>query len=219
MRTRIKICGITREQDLAAAIEAGADAIGLVFYPKSPRFLSLERAVDLRRRVPAFVDVVTLFVNEDPSRVEAILEAVRPDVVQFHGDETVEQCERYGKRYLRAFRVGAPNMDTPDTLLAACREFESAAGWLFDSYHPSYGGSGKRFDPNLLAAVTAAKDARPMIISGGIKADNVQGIIERLHPYAVDVSSGVESSPGIKSDEKIVEFISAVNHSDSRSRV
>jgi phosphoribosylanthranilate isomerase len=219
MRTRIKICGITREQDLAAAIEAGADAIGLVFYPKSPRFLSLERAVDLRRRVPAFVDVVTLFVNEDPSRVDEIVKAVGPDLVQFHGDETVDQCERYGRRYLRAFRVGAPGMDTPESLLSTCREFGSASGWLFDSYHPGYGGSGKRFDRNLLIDVMAARDARPIIISGGIKPDNVREIVEHVHPYAVDVSSGVELEPGIKSQEKIVEFIRAVAHSDSQPRV
>jgi phosphoribosylanthranilate isomerase len=219
MRTRIKICGITREQDLAAAIEAGADAIGLVFYPKSPRFLSLERAVELRRRVPAFVDVVTLFVNEDPSRVDEVLAAVLPDLVQFHGDETVKQCERYGKRYLKAFRVGAPGMDTPKGLLTACREFESASGWLFDSYHPGYGGSGKRFDRDLLAAVIAAKDTRPVIISGGINAGNVHEIIAHVQPYAVDVSSGVELEPGIKSPEKIIEFVRAVGYGHLSARV
>jgi phosphoribosylanthranilate isomerase len=216
MRTRVKICGITREQDLAAAVEAGADAIGFVFYPKSPRFLSLERATELRRLVPAFVDVVTLFVNENPARVDEVLTAIQPDLLQFHGDETVEQCEMHGKRYLRAFRVGAPGLDTPESLLSVCRGFESASGWLFDSYHPGYGGSGKRFDRDLLAAVMAAKNARPIIISGGIKADNVQGFIAHAHPYAVDVSSGVELEPGIKSAQKIIEFVQAVGLSDNQ---
>jgi phosphoribosylanthranilate isomerase len=214
MRTRIKICGITRPEDLATAVAAGADAIGMVFYPGSPRYIDLARAAALRRAVPAFVDAVALFVNPEPAWVEQVIEAVAPDLLQFHGDEAPADCERYGRRYLRAFRVGAPGMDSAAGLLAACQGFRSAAGWMFDSYSPAYGGSGKTFEHALLADVMAAPDARPVILSGGLTAATLPAVLQTLHPYGVDVSSGVEVSAGIKSAEKIQGFVQAVMASD-----
>jgi phosphoribosylanthranilate isomerase len=214
MRTRIKICGITRPEDLAVAVAAGVDAIGMVFYPGSPRFVELARAAALRRAVPAFVDMVALFVNPEPAWVEQVIEVVKPDLLQFHGDETPAECERYDHRYLRAFRVGAPGMDSAPGLLATCRGFGSAAGWMFDSYSPAYGGSGKTFEHGLLADVMAAPDARPVILSGGLTPATLPTVLQSVHPYGVDVSSGVEVSAGIKSAEKIGGFVQAVMVSD-----
>src|SRR5690606_5137962 len=130
-RTRIKFCGFTREQDIDDAVAAGADAIGLVFFSRSKRYVTPQRAAQLRTRVPPFVDVVALTVNAQPQEIEQILDVVQPDILQFHGDESPEACARYGQRYLRAFRVGAPGLDTPAALLESCHAHHAAAGWLF----------------------------------------------------------------------------------------
>jgi phosphoribosylanthranilate isomerase len=210
-RTRIKICGLTREDDVDAAVAAGADAIGLVFYPRSARALTPERAAVLRARVPPFVDVVALFVNASPDEVNQVLEVVQPELLQFHGDESPEACERYGRRYLRALRVGAPGMDTPEGLLKSCLEYRSAAGWLFDSHSDGYGGSGRTFDWSLVHGASA----RPVVLSGGLHAQNVATAVASVRPFAVDVSSGVELAPGIKSAESIARFVAAVRQADA----
>lgn len=215
MRTRVKICGLTREADIASAVQAGADAIGFVFYPGSKRNLTPERAAALRRIVPAFVDVVALFVNPEPHVVHSVLEQVGPDLLQFHGDESVQDCTRYGTRFLRAFRAGAPGMDTPERLADACRAYDEAAGWLFDSYSVGYGGSGQTFDHALISAVQADCAARPIILSGGLHADNIGSAIQAIRPWAVDVSSGVEDAPGIKSTEKICALMHAIRTADN----
>lgn len=218
MRTRVKICGLTREADIASAVQAGADAIGFVFYPPSKRYVSPARAAQLRRTVPAFVDVVALFVNASQAEIRAVLDEVGPDLLQFHGDETAADCARYGTRYLRAFRAGAPGLDAPQTLADACSAFDGAAGWLFDSYSAGYGGSGQAFDHGLLAAVRADAAARPVILSGGLNAANVEQAISVNRPWAVDVSSGVETAPGEKSPAKIRELCAAVRRADDRLR-
>lgn len=209
MRTRIKICGLTREQDIESAVSAGADAIGFVFYAQSKRYVTPERAAQLRRLVPPFVDVVALFVNPQPVDVQAVLDQVQPELLQFHGDETPEQCVRYGKRFLRAFGVGGPGLDTPEAVLQQCNEFNQAAGWLFDSHSAGYGGSGLAFDHTLLDAVRADSHARPLILAGGLTAENVAEAIRLVKPWAIDVSSGVELKPGIKSSDRISFFVQA----------
>lgn len=210
MRTRIKICGLTREEDIAATLAAGADALGFVFYPKSKRFLTVERAAQLRREVPAFVSLVALFVNATPQEVRAVQDGVRPDLLQFHGDESVEMCRSFGQRYLKAFRVGARGLETPEGVLNACLPYDDAAGWLFDSYTPQYGGSGASFDLGLLSEVRARLSSRPVVLSGGLTADTVADAVGVVAPWGVDVSSGVEASPGRKSAEKIDLFVRAV---------
>ncbi|RYH19591.1 MAG: phosphoribosylanthranilate isomerase, partial [Alcaligenaceae bacterium] len=134
MRTRIKICGLTREEDIAAAVEAGADALGFVFYPKSKRCLTVERAAQLRREIPAFVSLVALFVNATADEIRAVQDAVQPDLLQFHGDETPERCREHQHRYVKAFRVGGPGLTTASEVLQSCLRYKDAAGWLFDSY-------------------------------------------------------------------------------------
>lgn len=213
-RTRVKICGLTRAGDVAAAVQAGADAIGLVFYPASARFVSLGQAHSLRAAVPAFVDVVALFVNATREQVQAVIDQVRPDLLQFHGDESPDFCASFHHRYLRAFRLGAPDLDSPEAVLHTCRQFGGAVGWLFDSYSPGYGGSGRTLDPALLQAVRRSPDSRPIILAGGMNPASVAASVQLVQPYAVDVSSGVESSPGIKSAEKIQAFIRAVSEQD-----
>lgn len=209
-RTRIKLCGFTRTEDIQAAVAAGVDALGMIFFSKSQRAVTIAQAQALRQQIPAFVDLVALFVNPDPAYVQEVIEAVSPDLLQFHGNESPQDCERYGKRYIRAFRVGSPGLDTREDVLAECREYASASAWLFDSHSAAYGGSGHGFDHSLLASVVTASDARPMILAGGLTPENVGDGIRRLRPYAVDVSTGIEVSPGVKSPEKIDAFVRAV---------
>ncbi|MBD9417615.1 phosphoribosylanthranilate isomerase [Achromobacter sp. ACM04] len=216
MRTRIKICGLTREQDIDAAVAAGVDAIGFVFYPKSKRCLTPTRAAQLRRMVPAFVDVVALFVNAQETEVQAVLDQVKPELLQFHGDETPQDCAHYGHRFLRAFRAGAPGLDTAENLASTCRAYGEAAGWLFDSYSAGYGGSGHGFDYALLDEVRADPVSRPLILSGGLNAENVGQAVELVRPWAVDVSSGVELEQGIKSSDRISFFVAAAQAADAK---
>ncbi|AZY49561.1 phosphoribosylanthranilate isomerase [Bordetella avium] len=214
MRTRVKICGLTREADIAQAIEAGVDAIGLICYAGSKRYVDLARAARLRREVPAFVSVVTLFVNPAPDEVRAVLDHVGPDLLQFHGDESPEDCTRYGHRFMRAFRVGAAGLDSAGAIAAACRPYHEAAGWLFDSYSSGYGGSGLTFDHSLLAEVQADAGSRPLVLAGGLNPDNIAQALALVQPWAVDVSSGVESGPGLKSADKMKEFLKRIKKVD-----
>lgn len=206
MRTRVKVCGITRLGDARAAVDAGADAIGLVFYPPSPRVLSLEQARALRRALPPFVAAVALFVNPSPSEVERVLETVGPDLLQFHGEETPEFCARFGVPYIKACRV-RQGVD----LLEYLRPFADAAGWLADAYVEGYGGAGASFDWSL---VPGERD-RPLILSGGLTSANVGEAIRRVRPWAVDVSSGVESAKGIKDAALIAAFFAEVRNADA----
>ena len=205
MRTRIKICGITRTEDAQAAAQAGADAIGLVFYPPSPRFLSLEWARQLAIELPPFVSAVALFVNPAAAEVYTVLERVRPAMLQFHGDEDPVFCAQFGVPYIKACRV-KPGVD----LLEYLRPFAGAAGWLLDSHVEEFGGVGESFDWSLVPA----ERIRPLVLSGGLTRENVREAIRRVHPWAVDVSSGVESSKGIKDAARIAAFIAEVRNAD-----
>ena len=199
MVVRVKICGITRPQDLHAACDAGADALGFVFYEKSPRHVTLETAAALVREMPPFVQSVGLFVNAEPAFVEAVLAAVPLDLLQFHGDEGPAECARFGRPYIRAVRV---NRDTD--LLKCAADFEAARGLLLDAFVPGVaGGTGERFDWNLIPASLPM----PVILSGGLTPDNVGEAVRRVRPWAVDVSSGVEVSKGIKDALKMARFI------------
>jgi len=204
LRTRVKICGITRTQDAAAAARAGADAIGLVFYPPSPRFLSVERAREIRDALPPFVQTVALFVNADAAQVSQVIGRLHPAMLQFHGDETPQFCAQFGVPYVKACRVrpGTPALEY-------LRPFSDAAAWLFDSHVPEYGGVGESFDWSLVPATD-----NPLILSGGLSAANVASAIRRVKPWGVDVSTGVESGKGVKDAAKIAAFIAEVRNAD-----
>ena len=205
MRTRVKICGITRSGDARAAAEAGADAIGLVFYPPSPRYLSVERAVEIRDALPPFVQTVALFVNADGAQIAQVIGRVHPAMLQFHGDETADFCAQFGLPFVKACRVRA-GVDP----LAYLQPYGRATAWLLDSFVPEYGGVGESFDWSL-----APKDrARPLILSGGLDRGNVARAICAVRPWGVDVSSGVESAKGIKDAGKMAAFIAEVRHAD-----
>src|SRR5688572_28125294 len=205
LRTRIKICGITRPGDARAAADAGADAIGLVFYPPSPRYLSTERAAEVRDALPPFVQSVALFVNPDAALVAQVLGRVRPAMLQFHGEETPEFCAQFGVPFVKACRVkkGVPALEY-------LRPFSRAAAWLFDSHVPEYGGVGEGFDLSLMPVVKE----KPVILSGGLSSKNVAAAIRRVKPWGVDVSSGVESAKGIKDAAKIAAFMAEVGNAD-----
>lgn len=207
MKTRIKICGLTREEDVDAAVAAGADAIGLVFYPASPRYLSLPRAAELARRIPPFVDVVGLFVNAVPEVVRAACDAVPINLLQFHGDEDAAYCRQFSRPYLRAARV-RPGLD----LVEFARFFPDARGLLLDAFVEGYGGGGHVFDWTLIPPDLPGH----LVLSGGLTADNVGDAIRRVRPVAVDVSSGVEMGKGIKDHAKIAAFVAAVRKADDR---
>ena len=204
VRTRIKICGITRTADARAAAAAGADAIGLVFYPPSPRFLSAERAREIRDALPPFVQTVALFVNADAAQVSQVIGSVHPAMLQFHGEESPEFCRQFGLPYVKACRVkkGVPALEY-------LRPFSGAAAWLFDSHVPEYGGVGESFDWSLVPATD-----KPVILSGGLSQANVAEAVRRVRPWGVDVSSGVESAKGIKDAGKIAAFIAEVRNAD-----
>jgi phosphoribosylanthranilate isomerase len=204
LRTRVKICGITRTGDAADAARAGADAIGLVFYPPSPRFLSTERAREIRDALPPFVQAVALFVNPDAAQVAQVIGRVHPSMLQFHGEETPEFCAQFGVPFVKACRV-KKGVDALEYL----RPFSSAAAWLFDSYVPEYGGVGESFDWSLVP-----KTDKPAILSGGLSAANVGEAVRLVRPWGVDVSSGVESAKGLKHAAKIAAFIAEVRNAD-----
>jgi phosphoribosylanthranilate isomerase len=207
MRTRVKICGITRTADARAVAEAGADAIGLVFYPPSPRYLSVERAVEIRDALPPFLQTVALFVNADAAQVAQVIGRVHPAMLQFHGDETPEFCVQFGLPFVKACRVRA-GIDA----LAYLRPYSRAAAWLLDSFVPEYGGVGESFDWSLVPEARA----RPLILSGGLQVGNVARAIRAVRPWGVDVSSGVESAKGIKDAAKMAAFIAEVRNADVR---
>lgn len=204
-RTRIKICGLTRAQDVRVAVECGADAVGFVFYPRSPRAVSIGQAAELAALLPPFVTAVGLFVNPAPDEVAAVLERVPLQLLQFHGDESEADCARHRRPWIKAARM-RPGVD----LLEFAASYPRAAGILVDAFVDGYGGGGETFDWTLLPAGFA----RPLVLSGGLDADNVAEAIRRVRPWAVDVSSGVESAKGIKDAERIAAFIAGVRHAD-----
>lgn len=204
MLPRIKICGITRSEDGVEAARLGADAIGLVFYEKSPRNVTLEQARAVVRALPPFVSVVALFVNPDAAFVQSVLDACPVDVLQFHGEESPEFCRSFSRPYLKAVRV-RPGVD----LLEWAAAYHDARGLLADAFvEGAHGGTGAVFDWTLLPPGLPL----PLILSGGLTQDNVQQAVAKVHPAAVDVSSGVESSKGIKDAAKMAAFISGAKH-------
>jgi phosphoribosylanthranilate isomerase len=205
-RTRIKICGLTREADVDAAVDAGADAIGLVLYTRSPRALSIERAAALARRLPPFVTPVLLFVNAQPTEVARALEEIPNALLQFHGDETPQQCREPRRAYVRAVRMG-PQTD----LLDSARRYADAQALLLDAHVEGYGGGGKVFDWSLVLPGVACR----VVLSGGLNPANVIDGISRVRPWAVDVSSGVESGKGIKDALLMRRFCDAVRAADA----
>lgn len=206
-RTRIKICGLTREQDIEAAVEAGVDAIGLVLVPASPRFIALQHAAIMRRCVPPFVQVVALVMDAEPAWLSQVVDAVRPDLLQFHGRETPEACRAAGLAYLKAVAMAGRPVD----LLEQGRRYADAAGLLLDGHGAGeMGGSGQAFDWQR----AAADGGKPLILAGGLQPANVAQAIRTARPYGVDVSSGVESAPGIKDHRKILQFVQEVRDSD-----
>ncbi|MCO5123643.1 MAG: phosphoribosylanthranilate isomerase [Rhizobacter sp.] len=206
-RTRIKICGLTREADVQAAVDAGADAIGFVLYDKSPRCVDIDRAAQLAGRLPPFVTPVGLFVNAAPEWIDRAVDAIPHMLLQFHGDETPAECNRAKRAYLRAARM-APSFD----LLDFARQFADARGLLLDAAVEGYGGGGKVFDWSQVPRGVS----RPLVLSGGLHAANVIAGILQVRPWAVDVSSGVESAKGIKDAVAMRRFCDAVREADAR---
>jgi phosphoribosylanthranilate isomerase len=205
-RTRAKICGITRVEDAAAVVSAGADAIGLVFYPPSPRAVGIGQAALIAESIPAFVTVTALFVNPSVEQVQSVLDAVRIDLIQFHGDEDDGFCRQFNRPYIKAIRVRQAS-----DMVEACLRFPGALSLLLDSYKPGVpGGTGETFDWSLVPANLS----KPIILAGGLTPENVASAITEVHPFAVDVSGGVEASgsgnKGIKDPGKIQAFMNEV---------
>ena len=206
MHTRIKICGITRAEDLATAIACGADALGFVFWRQSPRALTPAAAADLSKAVAPFISKVGLFMDEDPAWISAVLAKVPLDLLQFHGSESARDCERFGRPYIKAIPM-AGNVD----IAAYAAAHPGAAGFLLDGHAPGMpGGTGKSFNWSSVSSGLS----KPIILAGGLTAANVRHAIEQARPYGVDVSSGVESSPGIKDAARLAEFCSEVFRAD-----
>jgi phosphoribosylanthranilate isomerase len=201
MRTRVKICGITRKQDADFAIEMGVDALGFVFYEPSPRAVSIAQAQNILGNIPPFVSIVALFVNADAAYIKACIAALKIDVLQFHGDETPEFCEQFDKPYLKAIR-----MKEGHDLPALAQRYSSASALLLDSFQEGVpGGTGLTFDWSMITEIE-----KPIILAGGLNIENVAMAIKTVKPYAVDVSGGVEQDKGIKDHQKISTFMQEV---------
>ncbi|MEJ2591038.1 MAG: phosphoribosylanthranilate isomerase [Candidatus Thiodiazotropha sp.] len=207
MRTRIKICGITRVEDALEAVRLGADAIGLVFYPPSPRHVGIDQARMIVNRLPPFVTVVGLFVEPAGSEVRQVLEAVPLDLLQFHGDEQASDCSGHGRPWIKAIRM----RESVD-LAEAEERYAEAAGLLLDTYQAGVpGGTGQTFDWGRIPRETASR----IILAGGLNPDNVEQAVRQVRPYAVDVSGGVEAAKGIKDAGKMAAFIAGVKRGDN----
>jgi phosphoribosylanthranilate isomerase len=205
-RTRVKICGLTRESDLAAAVDAGTDAIGLVFYAKSPRAVEIEQARALLDVVPAFVTSVGLFVDAEPDFVRSVLARIPLDSLQFHGEEPSDYCAKFHRPWIKAVRM------RPGTnLKALAKRYRGARGLLLDAYDPSIaGGTGRRFDWDLVPGWLAPH----IILAGGLTPENAGEAVRRVGPYALDVSGGVESAKGVKDRAKMEAFLQGVKYGD-----
>jgi phosphoribosylanthranilate isomerase len=199
MAVRVKICGITRLEDVRAACEAGADALGFVFYAKSPRHVSIEQATALVAALPPFVTSVGLFVDAEQAFVREVIRQAPLDLLQFHGNESPDECRSFGRPYLKAIRV-RPGAD----LLKYAADYRDALGLLLDAYVPDLpGGTGARFDWSLIPVPFP----KFVVLSGGLTPENVAQAVSRVKPWAVDVSSGVEARPGVKDAAKVAAFI------------
>ena len=207
-RIRIKICGITRPEDARAAVDLGADALGLVFYAPSPRCVSVEQAWEIARVVPPFVTLVGLFVNESKLTVRRVMEAVPVQLLQFHGEEEESFCRSFHAPYIKAARVR-----TGLDLVKYAEAYPTAQGLLLDAFVEGYGGGGKSFDWSLIPP----RLPQPVILSGGLEAGNVAEAVRAVRPWAVDVSSGVEAAKGIKDAGKMAAFISGVRDGEAGS--
>jgi len=206
MRTRVKICGITRVEDARAAVDAGADAIGLVFYPPSPRYVELAEAAAIAAVLPPFVTTVGLFVNADAEAITEAVSACGIDLLQFHGNECPDYCSTHGRPWIRALRM----KDDID-LVAEAQRFAGARGLLLDAFRPGVpGGTGETFDWARIPVEMAGR----IVLAGGLTPDNVEQAVRQVRPFAVDVSGGVEREPGIKDAEKIARFVQAVRRGD-----
>jgi phosphoribosylanthranilate isomerase len=207
-RTRVKFCGVTRAQDAEAAVRLGADAIGLILAPESPRFIEAAQAAIIRRRLPPFVQAVALFRNAAADTVRRALDTLQPDLLQFHGDEDPAFCASFGRPWLRAVPMQG-GADLAVDLAGWERRFAGAAALLLDAHGPGEaGGQGRTFDWRRIRA------SRPFVLAGGLDAGNVAAAIQAARPYAVDVSSGIEQAPGVKDEMKMRRFIEAVRNAD-----
>ena len=199
MRTRIKICGITRLEDAKASVRAGCDALGFVFYKESPRYIALDAFKVIVKELPPFVTKTGLFVNADPAEIEEAIQSGLVNVLQFHGDETPDFCRQFNFPYIKAVAVSS-SVD----LIQYAKDFHDAEALLLDAYHEHLkGGTGQTFDWNLIPQSLS----KPIVLAGGLNVDNVKEAIKKVKPYAVDVSGGVEESKGIKNSLKIQAFI------------
>lgn len=202
MRTRVKICGITNKRDAMLAVEQGADALGFVFYPPSPRYVVLDLAAAIIAELPPFVTTVGLFVNADREEIACAIELAKIDLIQFHGNECADYCATQGRPWIKAVRM----RDDVDVNQAA-RDYSAASALLLDAYSPGVpGGTGESFDWDRIPSELSHK----IILAGGLTADNVTEAIRHSRPYAVDVSGGVEASKGIKDADKIARFMRGV---------
>lgn len=207
LRTRIKFCGMTRVEDVLAAVALGVDAIGVVLTEKSKRYAGIERARDIRMALPPFVDLVALFMDDMPGFIAEAVAAIQPDLLQFHGSETAQDCVRFRVPYLKAVAMGG-GVDPAEVV----RAHPAAAGFLLDGNAVGeQGGSGKTFD----WSATVQAFVKPIVLAGGLTAQNVGAAIRAMRPYAVDVSSGIESAPGIKDKAKLRAFVDAVRVADA----
>ena len=199
MRTRTKICGITRLEDAKASVRAGCDALGFVFYKESPRYIALDAFKVIVKELPPFVTKTGLFVNADPAEIKEAIQSGLVNVLQFHGDETPDFCRQFNFPYIKAVAVSS-SVD----LIQYAKDFHDAEALLLDAYHEHLkGGTGQTFDWNLIPQSLS----KPIVLAGGLTVDNVKEAIKKVKPYAVDVSGGVEESKGIKNSLKIQAFI------------
>jgi len=202
-KVRIKICGLTRNQDVQVAVAEGADALGFVLYAPSPRAVTAEQAAKLIEHVPAFVTTVALFVNESIDEVKRILDVCSFDLLQFHGDESPEFCRQFNRPYMKAIRVRSA-----EDIHSAVQQYPDAKALLLDAYVENLpGGTGQAFDWRLIPKLSI-----PWVLAGGLNANNVADAVNQVQPYAVDISGGVEASKGIKDAQKIKDFISEVRN-------
>jgi len=207
MRTRVKICGITSVEAARAAAAHGADAIGLIFYRPSPRFVDLDRARSIVESTPPFVSTVAVFVNPSTEEVQEVIRFTGVTMLQFHGDESPRFCAGFDRPYIKAARI-RPGLN----LLEYLSPHTSARAWMLDAYHDDlWGGTGGAFDWSVVPAAAA----KPIVLSGGLTAENVGEAIRRVHPYAVDVSTGVESAKGVKDSKRIAAFLAGVRDADA----
>ncbi|GGB90452.1 N-(5'-phosphoribosyl)anthranilate isomerase [Marinobacterium zhoushanense] len=204
--TRVKICGITRLEDALCAVEAGADALGFVFYDPSPRAIAVDQAASIIAQLPAFVTTTALFVDPAPELVDRVVQDVQVDLLQFHGKESPEFCQGFARPWIKALRM-KPDLD----VLQQAQRFHAGRGILLDAYRPGVpGGTGEAFDWDRIPVKLASR----IILAGGLNPENVAQAVCRVRPFAVDVSGGVEEGPGIKSCRKIKAFIDQVRAAD-----